>query len=65
MNNSEKIKTMTATEFIKNAGAVYSILEILEDYEAIEVTRHGKSVIVIHRPDAPIVGIECDDDPQA
>lgn len=52
MSNRETIKTITATEFNKQFSAVYKLLEILRDYEAIHITRHGKLVLVIHRPDA-------------
>jgi len=57
MNN---IKTMTATEFDKR-NAVYSLLSILDQYKSIVITHHGQEMLVIHKPDAPVVEIEKDD----
>ena len=56
----DSIKTMTATEFNKS-NAVYSLLSILDHYKGIVVTNHGQEALVIHKPDAPVVGIEKDD----
>jgi len=56
----DNIKTMTATEFDKS-NAIYQLLNILETYRSVIVTRYGDAVLVIHRPDAPVVGMERDD----
>ena len=53
----DDIKTMTATEFNKQ-NAVYSLLIILDHYKSIIVTQHGQDALVIHKPDAPVAGME-------
>ena len=53
----DSIKIMTATEFNKN-NAVYRLLNILQTYKSVVITLHGDKVLVIHQPDAPVIGIE-------
>lgn len=54
-----KITTMAAADFAK--ATVRRILKILRDYKSIEVTHYGDVEFVIHKPDAPVVGMESDD----
>jgi len=58
--DNQNIKTMTATEFNKR-NAVYSLLSILDHYKSIIITHHGQEVLVIHKPDTPVTGIETGD----